>query len=228
MCLLIAKLSQSTWKPSLIEQSNAWESNPHGFGAAWITKGGELVYQKTLVKKQVAGIIKSIPKHSPCLLHWRFATHGVRTIDNCHPFPCFGGNWVGAHNGVLHQQQCIGTKTDSESFLATLEGSEPNTDDIEQQVDILGYGKLAFLSNEGEIRIANEDSGTWRIEREVWQSNSGLDSIPWYSMPVSQMRSGFGMRHKWNALLCDYCSNHAPLWDIDNEMVCDDCKEGAL
>lgn len=228
MCLLIAKLKGSTWQPSFEEQSNAWQSNPHGFGAAWITKKGTLVYQKTLKQKDVAGIIKSIPKASPCLLHWRMATHGVKTVENCHPFPCFGNEWIGAHNGVLHQQQCIGSKTDSESFLIGLEGQEPNIDDIEQRISVLGYGKFAFLSNQGEIRIANEDDGSWRLTREVWQSNNGLDSIPWFSDYVNYRPSfGFGKR-KAKELLCDYCNTHALLWSIGDELVCESCKEVAL
>ena len=226
MCLLIAKIQNSNWKPSLLEQSNAWQSNPHGFGAAWITKKGTLVYQKTLKQKDVAGIIKSIPKHSPCLLHWRMATHGVKTVENCHPFPCFGNEWVGAHNGVLHQQQCIGSRTDSESFLMGLEGQEPDIGDIEQRVDVLGYGKFAFLSNKGEIRIANEEDGSWRIEGEVWQSNNGLDSIPWYAHTYDSRPFGFGFNRRLRELVCDYCNTHALLYSIGDEIVCKDCKGG--
>lgn len=222
MCLLIAKLANSTWIPSKEEQTNAWNSNPHGFGAAWINRKGELVYQKTLRQKDVAGIIRSIPKASPCLLHWRLATHGEKTVENCHPFPCFGGNWIGAHNGVLSRQVCIGDKTDSESFLMTLEGDSPDVEDIEQRVDVLGYGKLAFLSNMGEIRIANEDEGSWRIDGEVWQSNGGLDSVPWFE--AYPRGFGFGLRQTAVSLVCDYCHTHAPLWQVGSDLMCKNCK----
>lgn len=221
MCLLIAKLANSAWKPNATEQSNAWESNPHGFGAAWINRKGELVYQKTLRQRDVAGIIKSIPKHSPAILHWRLATHGDKTVSNCHPFPCFGGQWIGAHNGVLSRQTCFKGKTDSESFLMTLEGSEPNIDDIEQRIGALGYGKFAFLSNEGEIRIANEHDGAWRVEGEVWQSNAGMDLLPWFDRYPS---FGFGRRAQAISVLCDYCHTHGPLWQVEDSLVCAACK----
>ena len=225
MCLLVARKSLSLWSPSPSEQSNAWSSNPHGFGAAWISKSKNLVYQKTLKQSEVASIIKSIPKGSPCLLHWRMATHGLKTIENCHPFPCYGNNWIGAHNGVLHQQVCQGSLTDSESFLREQEGSEPNIPELELKIDSLGYGKFAFLSNKGEIRIANELDGEWRVEGEVWQSNSGLDSVPWYSHTYG---SGFGFRGKKRAMLCESCDQHVPLFMVGRDYLCEDCAEVML
>lgn len=231
MCLLIARKSLSNWVPSVEEQTNAWSSNPHGFGAAWLSKSKNLVYQKTLKQSEVASIIKSIPKGSPCLLHWRMATHGLRTIDNCHPFPCFGNHWIGAHNGVLHQQVCIGTLTDSESFLREQTGTEPNIPELESKIDSLGYGKFAFLSNKGEIRIANEKDGEWRLEGEVWQSNSGLDSVPWYSYGNFQ-DSGFSFGRKAKgaprAVVCESCDRHLPLYMVGRDWVCEDCVEVML
>lgn len=222
MCLLITREKKSTWKPSIEEQHNAWQSNPHGFGAAWISKKGVLLYQKTMIEKDASKIISSIPSGSPCILHWRLATHGEKNIANCHPWPCYGNNWVGAHNGVLHNQACHGTLTDSESFLREQEGTEPNVPELELAIDSLGYGKFAFLSNQGEIRIVNEDDGSWRVQGEVWQSNSGLDSVPWYARHYG---SGFGLRSTPREVLCEGCEIHAPLFMVGADYLCESCLE---
>lgn len=224
MCLLLTRNEFSKWIPSAEEQNNAWQSNPHGFGAAWLNKAGNLVFQKTMRQKEVGGIIRSIPKGSPCLLHWRMATHGIRTVENCHPFPCLGNHWVGAHNGVLSRQKCIGNLTDSESYLRELEGTEPNIEQVERDIMTLGYGKIAFLSNKGEIRIANEHEGSWRVPNEVWQSNSGLDSIPWadYSFGFSYGRD---KRNPARPIVCEGCEQHVPVFRAGRDFLCESCLE---
>jgi len=223
MCLLVTREVNSTWQPSSEEQFNAWSSNPHGFGAAWISRKGVLLYQKTMKQKDVAGIIKSIPKGSPCLLHWRMATHGVRNLANCHPWPCFGNNWVGAHYGVLRRQPLVDGLTDSESYLRGLDGTEPNIKQIEEDVDALGYGKLAFLSNKGEIRIAHEEDGSWRIKGEVWQSNGAMDSVPWHSW--DHFGSYNNLPRLAREMLCEGCETHAPLYRAGRDMLCQSCVE---
>ena len=219
MCLLVVRPASSSWIPSSEEFSNAWQSNPHGFGMAYSRKG-RIHVRKTLKREEALRLIKTIPAGSPALLHWRFATHGSESASNCHPFHLAGvrdAYWVGAHNGVLSKQACLGDKTDSESYMLGLETVDKAA--IERDVSRLGYGKLAFLSNAGDVVIANEEQGEWKDG--VWRSNDGLESSPfWYPR-------GFGKRAErmlsLHRLACDYC-DAPPLWSTDSgDMLCDAC-----
>ena len=219
MCLIVTREKGGKWLPNIDEQSNAWNSNPHGFGLAYV-KGGRFVVSKTMNERDVPGMFERVPNGAPFVAHWRLATDGPRVISNCHPWPCLGGRWVGAHNGVLSRQPLIEGLTDSESYLRTLKGTEPNIPKVEKDIERLGYGKIAFLSTKGEIRIANEAQGEWR-EDTVWQSNGGLDAVPWYAYGMSKVYSSFR-----SAIICDSCLSHEPLFRDGSSMLCQDCLEG--
>ena len=46
--------------------------------------------------------IKSVSKDEPCIMHFRWATHGSVKRSNCHPFYDYQtGVWF-AHNGILN------------------------------------------------------------------------------------------------------------------------------
>lgn len=238
MCLLVARKQGSSWTPTREEFDNAWSSNPHGFGASW--KSDQLWINKSLDKEDAWRIICNIPAGAAAIYHWRMATHGEKTLENCHPWPIFKGQWCGAHNGVLSSQRIFGTMTDSQSFMMTLTGTEPRMHGIEKAISRLGYGKMAFISQQGEIRIANEHQGSWRIQNEVWQSNSGLDARPYISnwgwsdenyvgsyRPIGFHRGNTWKpkKHNYVAIKCEYCSARRDLFKVANSIACDDCVE---
>jgi glutamine amidotransferase len=236
MCLLVARKAGSNWLPSREEFDNAWDSNPHGFGASW--KSDQLWINKSLDQEEAWKIIQEIPAGAPCIMHWRFATHGVRTVANCHPWAILGGKWVGAHNGVLSRQPLVDGMTDSQSFMLGLKGKEPRIKGIERAIDRLGTGKMAFISQSGEIRIANEQQGDWRVKGEVWESNNSLDSIPYWksatywpderpscSMHMSQFSSNHLRKSKYSRLRCGWCNHEATLYDVHGEACCWSCIE---
>lgn len=65
--------------------------------------------------------IKKVAAKEPCIIHFRYATHGSVNIGNCHPFK---GEIEGqipiffAHNGILSIDP-IGDMTDSETAYVT-------------------------------------------------------------------------------------------------------------
>jgi hypothetical protein len=174
MCLLIARKSGS-WKPTKKEFSNAWDSNPDGFGIAYSSKG-RISTIKCLTEKTAWKQIEKLPDNVPALLHWRMGTHGSVSLNNVHPFdlPAVKDSrrWVGAHNGVLSLLATDTDRTDSETYFRTLR--RINIPEIEKDISKLGYGKMAFLSSSGDLFLANEQQGSWR-NSDVWQSNDGLD-----------------------------------------------------
>lgn len=190
MCLLVVRKAGS-WKPSKEEFSNAWRINSDGFGIAYAS-GGKLKVNKSLTEKVAWDSIQRLPDNVPALLHWRMGTHGSASLNNVHPFslPKVSDKrtaWVGAHNGVFSAIKPEGDITDSEAYFRTIK--KLNIQAIEEDINRLGYGKVALLNNEGKLMIANEGQGSWRTP-EVWQSNCNLDSAPYWS------GFGFGRSYK--------------------------------
>jgi len=230
MCLLVARKSGSNWLPSREEFDNAWSSNPHGFGFAYHDEKQGLMQYKTLEKESAWQVLQELPLGRPAILHWRLATHGSKTVANCHPFafrPSGGDLWIGAHNGILGAQFCVGDKTDSESFMLSLK--RVRIPEIEKAIARLGYGKMAFLSAKGALLIANEAQGKWRVTGEVWQSNSGMEDLwPMYDGGWQPTRRSW-RGEVWERIRCGWCHETARVeWlDQDGDPVCAYCKADA-
>jgi len=221
MCLLVVR-KKGTWLPSETEIENAWQANSDGFGIGYSHRG-KLYIGKTLKLEEAKGYIAAVPENAPLILHWRYATRGVISEENCHPYSCVNGEWLGAHNGVLTRQPLIAGKTDSESYLLSLK-TKPKKAKLEQDINQLGYGKIGLISVQGEVIIANEAEGDWRIKSEVWQSNSGLDG--WGSgLPISS--SSYWPTRRTNTLhklSCDYCGA-LPEYSDGRDYFCSGCVE---
>lgn len=198
---------------------------------------------KTLDQAEAFETLQTLPAGAPALIHWRMATHGSRTKDNCHPFAFRTRKarkrlWVGAHNGVLTRQACLPDKTDSESFMVSLDRIHPR--EIEQRINSLGYGKMAFLSESGELVLCNAHQGSWRVADQVWQSNTSLDPAKafygglyggyWDSEDGWRPAGAtYGKRSgRWTQATCEWCGEDRPttLWQSEEgDMICQGCKE---
>lgn len=88
-----------------------YQCNPHGIGIA--TPAG---INRTLSFKQFIKQIKHRNIDDPCIIHFRFATHGSVSIKNCHPFYDHQTGITFAHNGVLPIPS-RNDRTDSEIFF---------------------------------------------------------------------------------------------------------------
>jgi predicted glutamine amidotransferase len=108
MCVIIVK-KQGVGLPARSVLERAARYNPHGFG--FCTKDRLF---KTLDFEHFMKEIKKVSKYENCIVHFRFATTGSVTTDNCHPFG--RGNVFFAHNGVLHLET-KNDMTDSKTFF---------------------------------------------------------------------------------------------------------------
>ena len=102
MCLLAVCEPGSTPKRKDLECASC--NNPHGFGYAVIANG-EIITGRGMSAKKVISEFLSVRKQYPngyAMFHARFATHGVKNVENCHPFPVGGSTQTYlAHNGIL-------------------------------------------------------------------------------------------------------------------------------
>jgi len=180
MCLLIlnkaeaAPLTEAYFK-------TAWKNNPHGGGLVY-REGDRMVVRKTVRgwKKfyTIYAQARAANTETHFLVHFRWATHGKKNIENTHPFKVDDGVYFG-HNGVLSRYAEHGkdAKSDTRNFIDRVLSFMPqkfyaNADYIQVLSDHIGLGnKLVFLDYENDYGIVNESAGHWRDGS--WFSNSG-------------------------------------------------------
>ena len=103
------------------------------------------------------GHLKAVPKSEPCIIHFRWATHGSVNIKNTHPFYDKATDTYFAHNGILSVTP-QGDKTDSETafrkyLVPAIKKGGYDGDDLRYAVHkIIGGSKFAFM-HEGKIRL---------------------------------------------------------------------------
>ena len=82
MCVAI--LVESKRGPTATELAHMEAHNPHGGGVGF-PSGTDIEYRRGLTAKQIAKMLPQLPR--PTLVHFRWATHGPRVPELCHPFP---------------------------------------------------------------------------------------------------------------------------------------------
>ena len=106
MCVIIFKPTGVKMPTERIINACA-RANRDGFGFCTPNK-----FFKTLDFMAFKRQLETIETDEPCIMHFRFATHGKVSKSNCHPFK--KGDVYFAHNGVLSIKPYAG-KTDSET-----------------------------------------------------------------------------------------------------------------
>ncbi|MBO7674051.1 MAG: class II glutamine amidotransferase [Atopobiaceae bacterium] len=107
--------------------------HPHGWGLAWRDQYGWQVYKESLASvdsNYLRYVLEEPLRTNQLVGHIRYATRGVVSIDNCHPFVGFdetGTQWVIAHNGTIFNTALIqgyeaieAGETDSEQVVLFL------------------------------------------------------------------------------------------------------------
>jgi hypothetical protein len=216
--------------------------NPDGHGFA-IVDSDQLIVRRGLDGPQlidVFAVLRHRHRHGPALFHSRFATHGVRSIDNCHPFPIGADpRTVIAHNGVLPKAvQPAGKDPRSDTRIAA-EDFLPMFGPLRQRrvrrrfEQWMTPDNLAVvLTVDPRFRqrgyILNEQSGIW--DDGIWYSNDGYLPAPaprWSS--IGELGPG---RPMWDdleigAARCGYCYAVVgdPLGECPSCGWCLDCDE---
>ena len=105
MCVIIYKPAGQAM-PSKEILRDCYLTNRDGIGFATPDKNFHTLSFNTFMSN-----IKRVKTDEPCIIHFRWATHGSVKKSNCHPF--VKGDIKFAHNGVLPIQS-VNDKTDSE------------------------------------------------------------------------------------------------------------------
>lgn len=165
---------------------SGWETNGHGAGMAYVHKG-KVVIDKGYMKyedfeKKYLALTEKYGETSPFLVHMRIRTSGLTDANNTHPFRIKGGAMI--HNGILfspskEDEEKYKNFSDTRIFAARLHNILTKDDVLigkEKLEKAISWNKMAFLYNDGDYIILNEDAGNWFDG--VWYSNTSCNVYP--------------------------------------------------
>lgn len=155
MCILIVKPAGVGLPPRHLLERYA-QRNPHGFGYATGAKTYKTMNYKAFLKE-----ITKEDESEAMLIHFRYATHGSKKKNNCHPFKDEATGVAFAHNGILPIAP-IGDMTDSETAFKRLfqphiaQGGIYSRALAQEVKSIIGSSKVAFINTLGQIKTFGE------------------------------------------------------------------------
>lgn len=193
MCLIIASdPTKTVICPTLDIVRSAQASNSDGSGMVW-AHGGAIRLAKSLTRtpeENHALMEKLTERNIPWIFHARFATTGKVCDRNSHPYQ-LGPHMAAAHNGMLPGYG-NNRDTDTIQWLRTHVQAKIAPQDIHNSKiiakleKIMGSGnKIAFLTADGQLSIANSDQGEYDADSGLWYSNHSYK----YSGMVSRYRA---------------------------------------
>jgi len=157
MCVIVLKFKGADF-PSTDVVKACMKENPHGFAAAW-NQDGRLVTYRTMDEAEMLAKYDEIRRLDPAatglVFHARIATHGSKTLANCHCWTNDEGDLAFAHNGVLSNIGNRDDMTDSETFFRDIylpvrkAGGALLADKVARC--IIGSSRFAFIDKNGNI-----------------------------------------------------------------------------
>jgi hypothetical protein len=180
MCVIIAGANN---RPSLAELLACERRNPDGAGLAWLNDDDTVSFRKGITAEEMHAMLRRLPKATPFVGHFRWATVGEPSPELCHPFPVgrrtslatkrdhskgrvlfHNGTWSGWRS-VLNGASNLpaGEWSDSRALAYALgNGSDELLDEVPCKFAVMGSGAL---------RLYPSDLGGWSSRRGVMYSN---------------------------------------------------------
>ncbi|SRR5258708_4132901 len=184
MCIIIYKPRGKNLKKEVYE--NCFGNNKDGAGFIIRQKTGELLLEKGFFTFQEFWEKFQPHQHKQAIVHFRIATHGEISIENCHPYWVAENKLAFAHNGVMNNVECKKDYSMSDTWhfnvnilqhLQEKLGDSFIDDPVIQELitQYISWSKLAFMREDGKVFLFNKSKGD--IQDSVWYSNS---SYKWF------------------------------------------------
>jgi len=237
MCLLVVCEPNST--PNAVDLHAGACSNPHGFGFA-IHAGDKIISERSMsAKKSIARFLELRAQYPEgyAMWHARYATHGVKNEQNCHPFKVGNDERTYlAHNGVLDisigkSDKRSDTRVFAEDTLPRIGGvSALDDDNVWIMAETWAKGsKIAILTCDPAamhpMYLLNESAGSWDNEG-IWWSNQSHKRTT-YLAPVKPIEYDdklwdYAVDLDADLEMCPYCESATDL--TENPYYCTMCQ----
>ena len=237
MCLLVVCEPNST--PNAVDLHAGACSNPHGFGFA-IHAGDKIISERSMsAKKSIARFLELRAQYPEgyAMWHARYATHGVKNEQNCHPFKVGNDERTYlAHNGVLDisigkSDKRSDTRVFAEDTLPRIGGvSALDDDNVWIMAETWAKGsKIAILTCDPAamhpMYLLNESAGSWDNEG-IWWSNQSHKRTT-YLVPVKPIEYDdklwdYAVDLDADLEMCPYCESATDL--TENPYYCTMCQ----
>lgn len=247
MCLAIYCEAGATCAES--DLRTAFDANPDGAGFMYVNGGGSLVLERFLTFDP---FLKALDRatdentDSPFAIHFRWATHGSRGLENVHPFRVDAHTGL-IHNGVLPVVMGKGSKRSdtavfAEDYLTRLSPTwydDPILFDMVEQY--CAGSKLVVLTTNPAAQyaayIVGEGQGHWNTANDVWYSNrsyqpkqaacavpsavrSASDEVAWWRSALADEPM------PWGTDICEWCGEREVMDEVC--FGCEACQKCAL
>lgn len=187
--------------PSREKLENSALNNPHGFGFAIVVpEEARIITHKTMDPDEAVNKFLELReqyKTGYAMWHARLATHGSKTVANCHPFAVGGKGKLTylAHNGIIDIEIAKAddrsdTRVFAEDLLPVIGGVKALDNELvwDMLEDYLSGSKVCVLTVDPEAQhqcyLLNEQLG--KVDTEgVWWSNDSC-----YLTSYSASKSG--------------------------------------
>jgi len=235
MCLLA--VCEPNHTPKREELQTASCKNPHGFGYA-IVAGATIISNRGMSARKMIDEFLRMREQYPggyAMWHSRYATHGVKNEQNCHPYMVDGSDQIYlAHNGMLdivpaQNDKRSDTRIFAEDWLPGIGIESLDNPYMMEFISSWAYGsKICILSVDPRLTyqmyLINENAGKW--VDGVWWSNDGYKPAPIY-VPTTTTTTittspAYQTDEDWWKKYDDYerDSSEEPMW-----VVCDSCQQ---
>lgn len=226
----------------------AYRANPDGFGLLFLYNGCLYNEKGCLSTYEMLERIEKVEMFTDeYIIHFRTASSGLISEENCHPFSV-NKNLAFVENGNLFEYSNFyadGFKdslTDIQRFnnqvLKKLPDDFLYNPDIREALEQYCYEccvKMIFMDSDGDVTIINESAGEW--VNGCWYSNSGIKNYVGYGYSgaycynigdrrhkgglISRQLFSKGYRNKWGK--CNKCIGWYPKDEL-TENKCQACQ----
>lgn len=232
--------------PDRAKLENSALNNPHGFGFAIVIPSENRIHaERTMDADSSINKFLEMRKRHPegyAMWHARYATHGSRVVDNCHPFRVNGDRKTYlAHNGILPVLEDDSDRSDTRIFAEDVIPAMGGLKALDnEQVwnileDFTTGSKVCILTVDPvasrQMYLLHEEKGN--IDSSgVWWSNDScyLDygfSSSYKAKPALSVASSYLDKDTKDWLECEVCESYISKQDAKahgySEDYCEAC-----